>query len=105
MEVVGVLVILGMVASILMGVSQKHGLSGPIGTVLGVLLLPSIIALLWHSAAVFGWWTIAIFFVLSLVVGYALVPVRRNNPLTLVYMQPLFGLSATGLAIACWFVG
>lgn len=105
MELVGILVILGMAASVLMGISQKYGYSGPIGAVLGVLLLPAIISLFWRSATVFGWWTIAIFIVVSLVIGFAVAPIRRSNPLALLNMQPLLGLASVGLAIACWLIG
>ncbi len=102
METAGILVVVGMAFSILMGISQKHGTSGPIGTVLGVLLLPAIIALFWRSATVFGWWTIPIFVITSLIAGFSLASVRRNDPIALVNMQPLFGLAAVGLSIACW---
>lgn len=105
MELAGVLVILGMAASVLMGISQKYGYSGPMGAVLGALLLPATLSLFWRSATVFGWWTIAIFIVVSLVIGFAVAPIRRTNPLALLNMQPLLGLAAVGLAVTCWWTG
>ncbi len=104
MEVAFLMVVLGITISVVLGSSTKMGTSGPLGTFFGVLLIPVIIALLWKSAMLVGWWTIAVFIGLSLIAGFVIAPIRRNRPEALIQMQPLLGILSTGFAVAAWLV-
>lgn len=79
--------------------SQRGGVSGPVGTFIGLLQIPLAVALLYLLAIHIGWWTIAVFVVLSLIVG---VMVNRDNLGQWVRLQPALGLIMLGLAALAW---
>ena len=84
----------------------KHDLySGRLGVIFGMLTIPVLIALMWKIIATFGWWTIAIFIIESLIVGYLNMKfIRAHGMASLVAMQPFLGLVFTSCAVLCWFL-
>lgn len=81
--------------------TSKHQLMGKWSTVLGVLTIPLGVAVLWRLALDFGWWTIAIFIVVSLVVGFMTAALARGNGVASVYLlQPVVGTIALGCTAA-----
>ncbi|QLG93728.1 hypothetical protein HZF02_17995 [Pseudomonas yamanorum] len=102
----GFIIVFGLFCLIVLGTSQKFGHSGTIGVFFGVIAVPAFVSLIWRSAYVFGWWTIAIFIGLSFVVGMMANSARRSEDAlnTLVFTQPLTGFIGTACAIGCWFI-
>lgn len=102
----GFIIVFGLFCLIVLGTSQKFGHSGTIGVFFGVIAVPAFVSLIWRSAYVFGWWTIAIFISLSFLVGMMANSARRSEDAlnTLVFTQPLTGFIGTAFAIGCWFI-
>ncbi len=71
--------------------SMRGGSSGSIGSALALTLVPLVIADLWVLALVIGWWTIAAFVIVSILVG--MVVLRPTLPWWVV-QQPLVGALA-----------
>ena len=99
-------IVIGLFGLIVLGTSQKFGHSGTIGVFFGVIAVPAFVSLIWRSAYVFGWWTIAIFIGLSFVIGLMAKSARHSEEgvKTMVLTQPLTGFIGTTCAIGCWFI-
>lgn len=71
----------------------------------GLLVIPCAIALIWAMALEFGWWTIAIFIVLSLIVGTLNGMVMRSQEGVhgLVSMQPALGTIFIVCSVISWW--
>ena len=76
---------------------MRGGVSGNISSTIGLLQLPLVVLLLWLLAIAIGWWTIAVFVGLSLLVGMA---VNRSNLGAWVNLQPIVGMAMIALALA-----
>lgn len=102
---VGLVIIAGLFCLLLLATSQKVGHSGSVGVFFGVIAVPAAISLLWRSAHVFGWWTIALFIGISFVIGFIANAATRSGKLgALVAIQPLTGFIGAVCAVGCWFV-
>ena len=85
--------------------TSKYITIGPYSTFLSWLLIPAAVASLWKLGSIYGWWTILIFIVVSLVFGAinAVIAVRVGR--TILYsMQPILGTVFVISAAAAWIV-
>ncbi|MDP9783774.1 hypothetical protein [Pseudomonas fluorescens] len=103
---IGLMIVAGLFFLIVLGTSQKFGHSGTVGVFFGVIAVPAFVSLIWRSAYVFSWWTLAIFIGLSFAVGLMAKAARNSEEgiKTMVLTQPLSGFIGTACAVGCWFI-
>lgn len=98
----GIVAVIGLGALVAFGQTSRHVFTGRFSSLAGLLSIPAAVALLWRLGIDFGWWTIGIFILVSLVVGIVNHGfARRFGPSFLYAMQPLqavIWLTATGIA-------
>lgn len=98
-----VLCFLALGALISFSQTSKHMTLGPYSIFLSWLIIPAGIAILWKLGSVFGWWTILIFIVVSLLIGTlnALTAKRAGRDF-LYSMQPIMGTVFSLGTVAAW---
>ena len=79
--------------------SLRGGFSGPIATTLGAVQIPMAAAILWLLALLIGWWTVAAFVGVSLLVGLL---IRRDNLQAWINVQMMTGGGALLCLAAAW---
>jgi len=88
--------------------ASKGLIGGPIGRAGLYLALPAAVALLWKIAQTAHWWTIIVFVVASLFVGFVngkiLLSSRRNGAGYILAMQPMQTLAFLASAVVCWLI-
>jgi hypothetical protein len=102
-ELGALLAVLGIGALVAFGQTSKHQMMGKWSTMLGLLTIPLGVAALWRLALAFGWWTILIFIVVSLVVGAVNGAFARSKGTATLYtLQPVIGTIALACIGASW---
>ena len=77
-----------------------------LSSLLGLLTLPIVGAALWKLSLGFGWWTIAVFVAVSLVVGTVHAVVMRKFGRHAAFAAQTFcGVAGTALIGASWLIG
>lgn len=96
---------IGLGAALSFGQTHKRVSSGLYADICGILIIPCVISILWSMSLVFSWWTIAIFLVMSLVVGFINGTFLRSGfgMESLVSMQPILGTTFVVCGISSWW--
>ncbi|MEZ2724115.1 hypothetical protein ACBQ21_08965 [Pseudomonas putida] len=98
-----ILAFLGLAALLSFAQTYKHGSINRYAQAVGMLIIPIAIAIIWRLGTIFGWWTIAIFIVVSLLVGSINAFMIRKSGLTSLFsLQPLLGTVALIAAAGSW---
>ena len=85
--------------------TAKHMTISKISSFFNLLVVPAAISFLWRISNDFGWWTVLIFIIVSLFIGFMNANQARNNGISSLYfLQPYLGTVFTLCAILCWFV-
>lgn len=86
--------------------TSKHLTVGPYSNFLSWLVIPAGIAILWKLALLYGWWAIAIFIAVSLLVGTINALIMRSMGREFLFsMQPIQGTVFAVATTAAWAVG
>ncbi|GLO24225.1 hypothetical protein [Pseudomonas putida] len=101
-----VLSVLALTALLAFAQTSKHLTVGPYSNFLSWLALPAGVAILWKLALLYGWWTIAMFVAVSLLVGTInALTVRGMGRDFLFSLQPVQGTIFAVATVAAWVVG
>ncbi|MNJ48717.1 hypothetical protein D3C77_439180 [compost metagenome] len=86
--------------------TSKHLTIGPYSNFLSWLVIPAGVAILWKLATLYGWWTIAVFIAVSLLVGTINAMTARSMGRDFLFsMQPILGTIFAASTVAAWVVG
>lgn len=99
------LAVVGLAALLAFAQTSRRHMFNKLSSFLGLLTIPLFVAAVWRLALVFGWWTILVFVVVSLVVGTVNgVFGRRQGVATVYSMQPWVGLLSLICIAASWLL-
>jgi hypothetical protein len=85
--------------------TAKHGSVGPVSFIISLLAVPAGVAILWKLSTLFGWWTILIFVLMSLVIGVLNYRFRAKFGTSALFsLQPVLGSVYVIGATASWLI-
>lgn len=103
-DIGAIVAVVGLGNLLAFGQTQKHLSMNKWSVLFGVLTIPMAISLLWRIALNLGWWSIALFVGLSLIVGICTAMASRAFGTVPIYsLQTTEGTMAAICSIGCWF--
>lgn len=85
--------------------TYKHLAISKVTSAIGLLIIPSAVALLWRISISIGWWTVGIFVAASILVGVFNGVMARKHGVSFVYaLQPTVGATFCICAVLSWLL-